>query len=328
MPQKIFVTRKIPDAGLDLLKKNKKFKVSVWSKSDAIPQKVLLKKVKGVDAILSLLTEKINEDVLVAAGPQLKIVANYAVGYDNIDVPVAKKHDVIVTNTPGVLTEAVAEHTVGLMMAVGKRIVEADKFTRQEKYKTWQPMLLLGTQFYKKTIGIVGAGRIGSFVAKFASDGLGMKVLYTDMHRNKDLEKKFGAKKVSLRQLLKQSDVVTLHVPLLPSTKYLIDFKELGMMKKNAILINTSRGPVVREKALLKALSKKQIFGAGLDVFECEPAIDCDLRDKLALKKLDNVVLTPHIASGTNEARDMMAEIAAKNIIAVLSGKKPNTPVG
>ncbi len=328
MPQKtIFVTREIPAAGLNLLKKEKNFKVVVWKKKEAIPYKTLLKKVKGADAILSLLTENISDEVLDAAGDKLKIVANYAVGFNNIDVEAAKQRDVVVTNTPGVLTHAVAEHAITLMMAVGKRIVEADKFTRAGKYKSWQPMLLLGSEFRGKTLGIVGAGRIGSQTAHIAHHGFGMKVLYHNRSVNKDLEKSTGAKKVSLNQLLKKSDVVSLHVPLLPSTKYLINDAELALMKDSAILINTARGPVVREKALLKALKKKKIRGAGIDVFECEPKIDCDTRDNLALKKMDNVVLTPHIASGTQEARDEMARIAARNIIAVLKGKKAETPV-
>lgn len=327
MPQTIFVTRNIPKAGLDLLTKQKGFRVVVWPKSDAIPRKALLKKVKGVDAVLSLLTEQIDSEVLDAAGDQLKIVANYAVGYNNIDVVAAQKRGVAVTNTPGVLTDAVAEHAIALMLTVGKRIVEADKFTRQGKYKTWQPMLLLGTEFRGKTFGVIGAGRIGTQAATMAHHAFGMKILYHSPRPNKQLEKELGAKRVSKTQLLKRSDVVSLHVPLLPSTRYLMNDAEFDLMKDSAILINTARGAVVREKALLKALKKKKIRGAGIDVYECEPKIDCDTRDNLALKKMGNVVLTPHIGSATHEARDEMARIAAKNIIAVLKGKKPLTPV-
>jgi len=327
MAFKVYVTRRIPDAGLALLKKKKNFKVSVWPKSAAIPRKTLLKKVKGMDAILPLLSEKINGEVMDAAGPQLKVIANYAVGYDNIDVEAATKRGIIVTNTPGVLTQSVAEHTIAMMMAVGRRLHEADRYIRAGKYKVWQPKLLLGMEFSGKTIGIIGAGRIGSIVAKFAHDGLGMKILYTNRSRKPKLEKKFGAKKVSKMTLLKKSDVVTLHVPLLDSTRHLIGTPEFKVMKKTAVLINTARGPVIDEKALLKALYKKEIMGAGLDVFECEPSIDCNTKDHYALRELDNVMLTPHIASATTEARDSMAVIAANNIIAVLGKKKPLTQV-
>lgn len=327
MSYRIFVTRAIPQAGLMLLQKQRNFVVDVWTKPNPIPRATLLKRVKGVHAILSLLTEKIDDEVLRAAGEQLHIVANYAVGFDNIDLVAAKNHAVTVTNTPGVLNQAVAEHAVALMFAVGRRVVEADTFTRAQHYKTWQPDLLLGMEFAGKTIGIIGAGRIGSIVARLARHGLGMEVLYTNPHTNEEMEKEYGAKRVSKLQLLKKSDVVTLHVPLTPETRHLISNAELTTMKPTAILVNTSRGPVVDEKELLKALSKKRIFGAGLDVFECEPAIDCDVHDHLELRKMNNVVLTPHIASATHEARDEMARLAARNIIAVLSQKKPLSPV-
>lgn len=319
---------------MKLLRAKKNFDVVVWKdKRDAygsgpaIPHRTFLRSIKGADAILCMLTERIDESVFKAAGPNLKVIAQNAVGFNNIDLHAAKKHGVTITNTPGVLSRAVAEHTIALMMAISKRIVEADRYTRAGKYKSWAPLMMLTTELSGKTLGLVGGGRIGSAVARFARNGLDMKILYTDVVKNKHLEKEVGAKKVSLLNLCKKSDVVSVHVPLLKSTKYLIDTAELSAMKQTAFLINTARGPIVREKALLKALKKKSIAGAALDVFECEPLIDCDIKDHLELRKMENVIITPHIASAAKETRDEMAMIAAKNIIAVLSGKKPLNPV-
>ncbi|MBU2530974.1 MAG: D-glycerate dehydrogenase, partial [Elusimicrobia bacterium] len=272
---------------------------------------------------LCLLTDRIDGKILDGIGKQLKIVANYAVGFNNINLEDAKKRKIMVTNTPGPeISRSVAEHTVALILACAKRIAESDRYTRAKKYKGWAPMLFLGSNLYGKTLGIVGLGAIGAEVAKMMS-AFDMKIVYYDIKRNPAFEKKYKAKYAKIPALLKQSDFVTLHVPLLPSTKYLINDKEFGMMKKTAFLINTSRGPIVREKALLKALKAGKIAGAGLDVFECEPAIDCDLTDKLELRKMENVVLTPHTASAAIETRSAMAETAAKNIISALSGKKP-----
>ncbi|MBI4135846.1 D-glycerate dehydrogenase [Candidatus Uhrbacteria bacterium] len=320
---KVFITRQIPDQGIKMLK-SKGYKVSIYPKDEIIPRAALLKGVKGVDAILCDLTEKIDAQLLKDAGPQLKIVANYAVGYDNIDLKAASARKVYVSNTPGVLTDAVAEHAIALMFAIARRICEADRFTRSGKYKGWGPMLLLGTELKGKTLGIVGLGRIGAAVASRAAKGLDMKVVYNNPKPDPDFEKQFGAKyRKNLNDLLKEADFVTLHVPLLPTTRHLISKKQFALMNPNAFLINTARGPVVDEKALLHALKNKTIAGAALDVFECEPLIDCDIHDHLALKNFENVILTPHIASATIEARQAMSRIAAENIIAALSGKTP-----
>lgn len=321
--KKIFITRTIPEAGIKMLKKNKDFDVQIYKSDEKIPRKVLLKKVKGCSAILSLLTEKMDAEIMDAAGPNLKIIANYAVGYDNIDIAAAKERGIKVGNTPSAkVSEAVAEFTFALLIALSRRIVESDKYTRTGKYEEWKPQLMLGRDVYNKTIGIVGLGRIGTSVCERAVNGFGMKALYYDIHKNPEFEKKYNAKKVSLETLLKKSDYVSLHVPLLPSTRHMIDSKQLNMMKKTAYIINTARGPVIREKALLKALYAGKIAGAALDVYECEPKIDCDPTDRYELKKLDNVIITPHAASATIEARDDMAEIAAKNIIGVLKKNK------
>ncbi len=316
----------IPDAGIVALKK-KGYAVDVYKEDKAIPRKELLKRVKGVDALLSLLTDPIDETVLKAAGPQLKIVANYAVGFDNVDLKALKVHGIPVTNTPAPeVSESVAEHTFTLMLGLAHRLVESDSYARAEKYKGWSPTLLLGTDLHGKTLGVVGLGRIGEAVVRRSVAGFGMKCIYSDLKRDMMFEKKYKAKYKTLPALLKEADFVTLHVPLLKSTLHLISTKEFKLMKKTAFLLNTSRGPVVDEKALLHALKRGEIAGAGLDVFECEPAIDCDISDNLELKKFSNVILTPHTASATIEARQAMSLLAAKNIIAVLSGKKPLTP--
>ena len=323
---KIFVTRKIHESGINLLKKAG-HKVTVYPKDEIIPRTKLLKSVKGCDAILSLLTDKIDNEVFTSAGKNLKIVANFAVGFDNIDLNAAKKQGIVITNTPSdKVNESVAEHTFALMLALARRIAEADNFAKRGKYTGWSPTLFTGTDVHGKTMGLIGAGRIGSMAAYRGVKGFNMKLLYSDLKPNKQLEKELGAKKVSQSVLLKQADFISLHVPLFPSTRHLISDAEFKLMKPTAFLVNTSRGPVVHEKALLKALKAKRIAGAALDVFECEPAIDCDLRDNLELKSFSNVILTPHIASATEEARRDMSEIAAKNIIAVLKGRKPLTP--
>lgn len=314
---KVFVTRRIPDAGLKLLREC--CDVRVYPKDQIIPRKELIKGVKWCDALLSLLTEKINKEIL-DANPKLKIIANYAVGFDNIDVKYATNKNIPVTNTPGVLEDAVAEHTFALLLTVTKKIVEADKFTRAGKYRFWEPLLFIGPQLKGKILGIIGLGRIGSLVAEKAV-AMGIKVIYTDIRRNPQFEKQFHAPFVSQETLLKTADFVSLHVPLLPSTRHLISSKELQMMKRTAYLINTARGPVVDEKALVHALKKKVIAGAALDVYEFEPKLSA------GLTKLNNVILTPHIASATIEARQAMSEIAARNILAVLNGKRAITPV-
>ncbi len=315
---KVFVTRQIPQNGIAILKKS--CEVRVHPHPHTISTVELKRGVMWCDALLPLLTDAINSEVL-DWNPRLKIVANYAVGYDNIDVNYAFSKGIVVTNTPGVLEDAVAEHTLALMMGISRRLVEADQFMRTGKYRVWQPMLFIGTQLRGKTLGIVGGGRIGADVARKAFRGFEMKIVYNDLQRNSDFEREVRAHFVSLAELLKRSDFVSLHVPLVPTTRRLIGSAELSLMKRSAYLINTSRGPVVNEKALVAALRRKTIAGAALDVFESEPKM------AVGLAQLANVLLTPHIASATVEAREAMAEIAAKNIVAVLAGKKALTPV-
>lgn len=312
------MTRKIPGPAEERLR-SAGFEVVVSPKPRPLSRDELKNFVVGSSAILSLLTDKIDGEIMSAAGQNLKIVANYAVGFDNIDLAEAKKRGVAVTNTAGVLTESVAEHTFALILAVAKHIVEADKFMRAGGYQGWEPELFIGMQLFGKTIGIIGAGRIGSYVAK-AGQGFQMKIIYQDVRKNPEFEAQTGAQFVDLPTLLSNSDVVTIHVPLLPETKHLIGAGQLTLMKPTAILVNTSRGPVVDEAALVAALQAGTIAGAGLDVYENEPQLSP------GLTALGNVVLTPHMASATKEARRAMSQIAADNIIAVLSGQEPLNP--
>ena len=311
---KIFVTRPIPESGIELL--SQEHEVVVQPEQRVLGPDELKALVKGADAILSMVTDKIDTEVLAAAGSRLKIVANYAVGYDNIDLAAAKAANVLVTNTPQVLNEAVAEHTFALAMTVCRRVVQADQFTRKGRYHGWDPKGFLGIELKGKTIGVIGLGRIGSRVGQIASS-FGMSVVYNDVKPNLEFEGKLGAKFLSKQELLKTSDIVTLHVPLLETTRHLISKPELSIMKDTAVLINTSRGAVVDEAALIEALKSKKIFGAGLDVFENEPKLTAGLAE------LPNVVLTPHIASATHEAREAMSKLAAENILAALEGRKP-----
>ena len=314
------MTRQIPESGIKLMK-DAGFDVEVSPQDGVIPRDLLLQKVKGVDAILSILTDKMDTELMDSAGPQLKVIANYAVGYDNINLQDAAAHNVILTNTPGVLTESVAEHAIALMFALAHRVVESDQFMRDGKYVGWGPMLLLGNDILGKTIGLVGMGRIGANVAKRMCDGFGVKILYYDRARSEEIEKQYKMEFVDLETLLKNSDFVSIHLPMTPETKHIIGAPQLAMMKKTAYLINTARGPIIDEAALVEALKNGIIRGAALDVYEQEP--------KMAegLAQMPNTVLTPHTASATEETRGAMSELAAKNIIEVLNGRPPITPI-
>lgn len=323
---RIFVTRAFPGPGIASLKDHG-FEVDLFDRDEIIPRKELLQRVKGVDALLSLLTDKIDAEVMDAAGPSLKIIANYAVGFDNIDLEAAKKRRIIVTNTPvPEMSESVAEFTIALLFGVARRLCEADAFTREKKYKGWSPNLFLGMDLRGKTLGVIGAGRIGTRVAEIARLGLGMSIVYASRKPDPDLSTRLSAPFLPLDQVLERADVVTLHVPLLPDTKHLISTEQFSLMKKDAILLNTSRGPIVDEKALLRALRTGRIAGAGIDVYEAEPAIDTDLSDKLELRAMPNVVMTPHIASATIQTREAMGRLAAANVVAVLTGEPPLSP--
>ncbi|MCJ7429619.1 D-glycerate dehydrogenase [Candidatus Bathyarchaeota archaeon] len=294
-----------------------RFDAEVWPEYAPPPKKTIIEKAKDVDALATLLSDKIDAEVFDAA-PKLKMIAQLAVGFDNVDVQEATKRGIYVSNTPEVLTDTTADFAWTLLMALARRVVEADKYVRMGKWKVgWHPAMLQGRDVYGATMGIVGAGRIGYAVAKRAT-GFSMKILFYDVIPRPEMEKDFGAKKVDLDELLKQSDFVSVHVPLMKETHHLINAEKLRLMKKTAYLINNSRGPVVDEKALYEALNEGRIAGAGLDVFEQEPTSLAN-----PLLKLDNVVVAPHISSASYETRSKMAEMVADNLIAFFEGKKP-----
>jgi glyoxylate reductase len=315
---KVYITRRIPKKATDYLKENN-ISFSCYRKDQPIPRNELLRNVKNADAVLSLLTDKIDSEVIDAM-KNCKIVANYAVGYDNIDVKYAKSKNIIVTNTPGVLTDSTADLTLALALACARRLPEAEKFLRAGRYTHWKPDLMLGVELKDKVFGILGAGRIGTAVA-FRAKSFGCKIIYFSKFKNSKIEKGTGAKKVSLKFLLSNADFVSIHLPSDKSTHHLLDKRKLSLLKRNAILINTARGEIIEEKELAKILKNKKIFAAGFDVYENELHIDA------ALLKLKNVVLLPHIGSATEKARTDMAMIAVKNIVSVLYKKKPITAV-
>ena len=315
---KIYVTREIPESGITTLKEAS-HEVIVSDKDGVLTREELLGALSNhnPDAVLCLLTDTVNAEVFDAA-PNAKIFANYAVGYNNINLEDAKSREVTITNTPGVLTNTVAEYAASMICAVSKRIGEGDRYTRALKYEGWGPMLLLGSDLKGKTLGILGAGRIGTRVAEIMHRGFGMHVVYYDIKQNEYIESGASAAfKATPEEVLKEADVVSVHVPLLESTRHLINAERLKMMKPTAVLVNTSRGPVIDEDALVEALRTKTIRRAALDVFEDEPKL------ALGLTELENVLLTPHIASATEETRGAMSDIAAENILAHLRGETP-----
>ncbi len=314
---KVFVTRKLPEPARKLLEE--KTDLEINPEDSALSKRGIIDGVRGKDALLCLLTDKIDAEVM-SAGARLRVISNYAVGFDNIDVGEATRMGIAVTNTPGVLTETTADLTWVLLMAVARRIVEADNFLRAGKWRGWAPMLFLGQDVHGKTLGIVGLGRIGAAMAKRAK-GFDMKLLYNDAQRNEELEREFGIEFVAIDQLLKRSDYVSIHLPSLPTTRHFIGEAEFKLMKPTAYLINTSRGPVVDEQALIKALQNGKIAGAALDVFEREPEVPKELI------KLSNVVLVPHIGSASVETRTRMAMMAVENLLAVVKGETPKNLV-
>jgi glyoxylate reductase len=321
MNMKIFITRKIPDRGTKLLQE-KGYEIVMNPHDRALTRDELMEMGKGADAVLSQLTDKIDGAIVSAWGKQIKIIANYAVGYDNLNVKEIAERGVVITNTPDVLTESVAEHTFALMLAIARRIAESDKFSRAGKYHGWEPELLLGSDVSHKTLGVVGLGRIGSRVAHHAVKGFDMRVLYYDVKRNEQFEKEFGAEfRENIDAVFHEADFISIHVPLLPTTQHLVNEARLKLMKPTAYLINSSRGPIVDEAALCDALKNGIIRGAAIDVWEHEPELTPGLSD------LENIIITPHTASATEETRQKMGELAAKNIIEVLEGRQPLAPV-
>lgn len=315
---KVFITRKLPGEPEKLLKKNG-FKVTVYREDKAIPRDEFLEKIKDADAVLSLLTEKIDKETIDNFS-KCKIVANCAVGFNNIDVDYAKVRKLVVTNTPYVLTDATADLTVALILACARRLREGEQMMRENKFDGWKPNMLLGFDLKGKTVGIIGAGRIGRATARRLK-GFGVKIIYFDRKKRDEFETEFLSTRVNLKELMKQSDIISVHLPLSKETHHIINKENLSLMKKSAIIVNTSRGDILEEKDLIRLLKQKKIFAAGFDVYENEPNINPDLRT------LENVFLLPHIGSATVETRAAMALLAANNIINVLNGKEPITPI-
>jgi len=315
---KVFITRKLPGEPEKLLKSNG-LQVEVFNSDEPIPRELFLKKTKNVDAVLALLSEKIDREAIDNFS-KCKIVANCAVGYNNVDVNYAKEKNLIITNTPNVLTDATADISAGLIIACARRFHEGEKLIRDKKFFGWKPNMLLGLDLKNKTLGIIGAGRIGFATAKRLK-AFGMKIIYYDRNKRMNFDVELAAKKVSLEKLMERSDVISIHLPLTEQTFHLLDKEKLKLMKSTAVLVNTARGEIVEEKYLIHQLQRKKIFAAGFDVYENEPNINPKLLE------LENVFLLPHIGSATKETRAAMSILAANNIINVLKGKKPLTPV-
>ena len=317
---RVLVTRVIPDEGLDPVRGA--CEVDLWEDELPPPRDELLRRVAGVDGILSLLTDRIDDELLDAAGPQLKVVSNFAVGFDNIDVPALTRRRIPAGNTPGVLTETTADLAFALLMAAARRIPESVDYVRDGHWKTWGPMLLMGVDVHGATLGIIGFGRIGREMAR-RGRGFGMRILYHDVHpATPQDEAELDATRVEMDELLGESDFITLHVNLTDETHHLIDAGALAAMKPTAVLVNTSRGPVVDPAALESALRDGEIFAAGLDVTEPEP-----LPADHPLVALPNCVVVPHIASASRVTRGKMAAMAAANLLAGLRGDRLPTPV-
>lgn len=315
---KVFVSRDIPSIGIELFRK-KGFEVSVYKKDKPIPRKDFIKEVKNCDGLISLLTDKIDKEVIDQM-KDCKVIANYAVGFNNIDIEYAKSKDIVITNTPDVLTNSTADLTISLVLSCARFLPQAEEFVRSRKFVGWKPKLFLGVELKDKYFGILGAGRIGTEVAKRAHS-FGCKIFYYSSAKNEYLESNLSAKKLSLNSILKKADIVSLHLPLNKKSNNLLNEEKLKLLKSSAILINTARGEVLDESFLIKLLKQNKITSAGFDVYQNEPNLNKEFY------KLKNVVLLPHIGSATVEARNNMSLLAAKNIIAVLTGKRALTPV-
>lgn len=315
----VFVTRRVPESGLDLLREHCE-QLDVSPHDRPASRDEILAGVAGRDGVLCHLTDRIDDQVLAAAGPRCRVFANYAVGYNNIDLAAAARRGIVVTNTPGVLTETTADLAWALLMSVARRIVESDRFFRTGRWDGWGPMQFLGHDVHGATLGVVGAGRIGRAVARRGT-GFSMRVLYASRRENADMQA-LGARRVDLDTLLTESDFVSLHVPLSDETRHLIGRRELALMKPGACLINTARGPVVDEAALVESLRARQIAGAGMDVYENEPL------PAPGLVELDNAVCVCHLGSATEATRSEMSLMAARNLLAAMRGEPaPNAVV-
>lgn len=319
MPQRVLLTRRMPPAAGEVLAKAG-LEVEMLDVVEPPPRAEVLRRARGCAGLITMLSDRVDDELLDAAGPTLRIVANYAVGFDNIDLEACRRRGIRVSNTPGVLTEATADLTWALILAAARHVAAGDRLVRSGQWRGWAPTQLLGLELNGATLGIVGAGRIGTAVAR-RSVGFNMRVLYTDPRPNPELERDLRAERVELPLLIAESDVVSLHLPYQPENRHLIGPAELAAMKPTAILVNTARGPIVDEAALVAALRAGRLAAAGLDVYENEP----DLTPGLA--ELPSVVLLPHLGSATTQTRQRMAAMAAENVVAVLAGRRPPNAV-
>lgn len=317
---RVLLTRRMPAVAAERLSAAG-FAVDAFEADEPAPRAEILRRVRGCAAMLAMLSDRVDNELLDAAGPSLRIVANYAVGYDNIDLAACRARGVRASNTPGVLTAATADLAWALILAAARRVVEGDRFVRQGRWKGWAPTQLLGLELNGATLGIVGAGRIGSAVARRGA-AFDMRIVYSHPRANAELDATGSATRLELDELLTHSDVISLHVPMRPENHHLLDARRLGLLKPRAILVNTARGAVIDEAALVTALRERRFAAAGLDVFEREPALQAGLAE------LPNVVLLPHLGSATHATREKMATIAAENIIAVLRGGDPLSAIG
>lgn len=317
--QTVLITRRVPPPAVELLT-HAGLKVDLVEQDDPPPRASLLRRVPGLAGLVTMLSERVDGELLDAAGPTLRVVANFAVGFDNIDLDACRQRGVRVTNTPGVLTDATADLTWALILAAARRVVEGDRRMRSGTWTGWAPLQLLGLQLREATLGLVGAGRIGTAVG-LRSVGFGMNVVYADERPSAELEQRVRARRIDLRQVIATADVLSLHVPLTPQTRHLIGADQLATMKPTAILINTARGPIVDEAAMVAALRDRKIAAAGFDVYENEPRL------APGLAELPNVVLLPHLGSAATATRQRMSQMVAENVIAVLAGRDPPNPV-
>ena len=313
--KQVYITRAMPEITGQLLTAAG-FAVKTFERDRVIDKPTLLREAAGADAVISMLSDTVDSEIVSAVAGRCKLFANYAVGYNNIDIAAAREKGIYVTNTPGVLTDATADLTWALLLDCARRVSEGDNLTRRGEFTGWAPLFMRGVQVTGKTLGLIGAGRIAQAVAKRAR-GFDMKIIYYARTAKPDFELATGATRTDLTTLLTEADFVSLHIPLTPDTRYLLGEREIALMKPTTVLLNTARGPVVNEQALVDALKNKRIFAAGLDVYEHEPALTPGLTE------LANVVLAPHVGSATFETRDAMARLAVENVIAALNGEIP-----
>ena len=317
---KVYITGEIENNGIELLKRHG-FEVEICSENQNLSHAHLKEIFSKFDAVVSLVSDKIDSEIIKAASADFLVIANYAVGFDNIDVLAASRRGIIVCNTPGIAADSVAEHTFMLILACAKRVIEADRYVRAGKYVRWEPKLFVSPALWGQTLGIIGLGKIGTYVGHIGYGGFKMRILYSDVEASEDFELLTEAKRVSLERLIRESDVISVHAPLNEKTRHLISTEEFKQMKDTAIIVNTGRGPIIDQDALVSALKENEIRAAGLDVYEREPLVSADLLQS------DNLVLLPHLGSATRQTREAMGFRVLENVAAFFEGREPGDRV-